>query len=90
MSAVKGSIAPQTRRCHDPRRLQQRGSAANHDVIHVLGTTGSIAHLSEAQRDRWAAQIDSYQNADGFYNHSSSNSKYHAAGEATAWRAQSP
>jgi len=53
-------------------------------VINNLATTGRLSELTEADRDQWASQIDSFQNAEGWYNQSSGNSKYHAMGEATA------
>eukprot|EP00937_MAST-01D_sp_MAST-1D-sp2_P003255 g3255.t1 len=53
------------------------------DVIHVLATVGALPNASRV-RDAWAAQIDSFQNASGFYAHGTSNSRYHAMGEATA------
>ena len=56
------------------------------DVIHVLASVGALdAHLTEAMRDAWKAQIDAHQTlAGGFYSYLSKNSKYHAMGEATA------
>lgn len=64
-----------------PRKPALYGSV---DTIHVLATTGLLGNLSSSMRDKWAAQIDSYQQPDGFYHHESTNSKYHAMGEATA------
>jgi len=59
------------------------------DVVHVLASVGLLADLTEVQRDAWAAQIDSFQNAStGFYHDApeylTGTQPYHGAGEATA------
>ena len=58
------------------------------DVIHVLGSVGLLGNLTDAQKDAWAATIDSYQNeTTGFYRtpHGAPGSQpFHGAGEATA------
>jgi hypothetical protein len=77
-----GKFSYQPKTSSQPRPAPSLYGSA--DVIHVLATTGMLSALNATTRDAWAAQVDSYQNADGFYNHSTSNSRYHAIGEATA------
>jgi len=59
------------------------------DVAHVLCFTGNLGNITEAEKDGWAARINSFQRDDGFYsNHDRNNvsggSLWHAAGYVTA------
>ena len=44
------------------------------DVAHVLCFTGNLANITDAEKDGWAARINSFQRDDGFYsNHDRNN-----------------